>query len=217
MTLRDAITDLLAGRGTDVDPRQILAEYGLDDLPAESFSSALIHFAEQAPLELADALAPIVTRLSSVPFADGDLPPDEGAEAVLADGGDVFDLLAELDPSVLNEVGYADPSELDAHPETSPEPADQAEPTHAGDPDDHDDTFGSGHDDEADPDPFADDQDHDLDDDLDPVFHGLEPAADETAVDPVSSVDADDLGGLLPEPHQPDLDDDPSDLDFDLD
>lgn len=103
MTIRDAIHEMLAGLEQGADPAEVLAEHGFENVSAEALSSALIHFAERAPMELADALAPIVTRVSPVPFGDGDLPPVPEADSILASGGDVF--------SLLDEIGLADLAE----------------------------------------------------------------------------------------------------------
>lgn len=99
MTIRDAIEDMLANLDLGSDPAEVLADHGFEDVPAEVFSSALQHFAELAPMEIADALAPMVTRLSAVPFEDGDLPEASDVEAILADGGNVFELFEGLSVS----------------------------------------------------------------------------------------------------------------------
>ena len=100
MTYRDALQQVAQG----ADPASVLAEHGLEDVSPEAFSSALLHFADTAPIETADLFAPINARLSPVPFEDGDLPDFNGADAILAGGGDVFDLL--------DQVGLADPGGL---------------------------------------------------------------------------------------------------------
>jgi hypothetical protein len=230
MTLRHAIEDLLADLGSGADPRQVLAEHGFDDLPVEAFSSALVHFAESAPMDVADALAPLVTRLSPIPFAQGDLPPDEAADA-LADGGDVFDLLAELEAVA---VGYdADPSDLDVGHVQGEEPdhgLDDGDGFDGGDTptddhgfDDGDHTFGAGET-EAEATLHAGAAPSDFDD----VFDELEEVTSEVGADDLAGlveptdhheVDADDLHDLLPsEADEPGVDDDtdPGDLDFDL-
>ncbi len=96
MTIRDAINEMLAGLELGTDPAEVLAEHGFEDLSPDAVSSAMVHFAEQAPLATADALAPIVTRVSPVPFEDGDLAPAPEADAILDSGGDVFSLLSEV-------------------------------------------------------------------------------------------------------------------------
>jgi hypothetical protein len=224
MSIRAALEDLLAGHGPDADPAAVLSEHGFEDLPPEALSSALLHFAEQAPIEVADALSPIVTRLSDVPFEDGDLTPHPGVDAILADGGSVFDLLDELGLS--DEAPHADPSELDVEDdfdhqtvvdEGHPHPDDDLNLDHHDDHDDH--TFGSG----------DDEDEHEIDmgleDDTDPhfddVFDGIHPIGSDE-LDPVDDLDghtpvhAEDLDGLLsPADHDHPIDDDDP-LDFDL-
>ncbi len=77
MTLRSAIQGLLEGPdpdsqgvpgGTDTpDVRSTLVDEGFSDLPADAFGTALVNYADTAPMEHADALAPIVTALGPVP------------------------------------------------------------------------------------------------------------------------------------------------------
>ncbi|MDH3681306.1 MAG: hypothetical protein OEV40_15310 [Acidimicrobiia bacterium] len=112
MTIRDAIDQMLADLELGADPAEVLADHGFEDVSSEALSSALIHFAERAPLAVADALAPIVTRVSPVPFAEGDLPDVGGAEAILAEGGDVL--------ALLSEVGLAERADAGTETETDP-------------------------------------------------------------------------------------------------
>ncbi|MEM8924554.1 MAG: hypothetical protein AAGD35_13715 [Actinomycetota bacterium] len=110
MTIREALEDLMAGRG--VDPAAVLDGYGFGDLPTDSLATALGHFADTAPIEVADALAPIVTRLSEVPFAEGDLPFSAEVDGLLGDGSGLLDALADLELPGLAE-GSVDPSDFD--------------------------------------------------------------------------------------------------------
>lgn len=98
MTLRDAIEGLL-GPTTQRPAADALADEGHDDLSSELFGTALGHYADTAPIEHADALAPIVTRASSVPYEaddlpDSDLPMDDDPLA-LFDAADPAAMLAE--------------------------------------------------------------------------------------------------------------------------
>ncbi len=103
MTIREVVEDLLAGRGGDLDPAAVLEGYGFGDLSPEALSTALSHFAERSPLEVADTLAPLVSRLSDVPFLEGDLPADATVESLLADGGEgLLEALSALDSSGLD-------------------------------------------------------------------------------------------------------------------
>jgi hypothetical protein len=110
--MRDAIDAMIDALGVGADPSAVLAEHGYGDLPPDTFSSALVHFADRAPLDVADALAPIVTRVSPVPFEAEDLPPSE-ADDLLDGGADVFDLLANVGLSDLDDPEEADPSLFD--------------------------------------------------------------------------------------------------------
>jgi hypothetical protein len=93
--MRGAFNEMLAGLGLGTDPAEVLADHGFGDVPPDAIASALVHFAETADLELADALAPIVTRISDVPFEDGDLPAID-TDAPLPDSSDVFAMLSEI-------------------------------------------------------------------------------------------------------------------------
>lgn len=154
MPIGDAIQEMLAGLELGTDPAEVLAEHGFEDLSPEAFSSALVHFAESAPLEVADAIAPIVTRISDVPFEDGDLPPLPEADAILASGGDAFALLSEVglaevetidvnglldDPqAAVDEI--ADRLTADGTDDASQDPAEDE----TGADDEADETFGQG-------------------------------------------------------------------------
>lgn len=96
MTIRDAITQLLTGDNdgsVHQEPADVLAQNGYEDVPAELFGTALSHFSDTAPLEQADALAPIVTRLSPVPFEEQDLPElPGGLDADSTEGLDAYSL-----------------------------------------------------------------------------------------------------------------------------
>lgn len=219
--------DLLAGRGLDADPTAVLEGHGFDDLPAEDLSSALIHFAERSSIEVADVLAPLVTRLSPVPFAEGDIPPSDTVDAVLAEGGDVFDLLGELDLSGAQLDG-ADPSDFDLDDLTDlAEDAGVATDGASDEPAQRiTDAFGQGHDadqpDETDTDPSElDEVFSSLDrvevdpSELDEVLSILDDTDDAPVEDEMDDVGSllDDLAEVLPTADSPDDDD----IEFDLD
>lgn len=109
MTLRETISSLLANSGEGSDPAAALAEAGYGDVDAGQFGTALVHFSDTASMPEADALAPIATRSSTIPFEESDLP-----EADLDPEGDSFAMFAAVDP---------DPA---AHPVD--EPTEVAEP-----------------------------------------------------------------------------------------
>jgi len=226
MTIRDAIEDLLAARGHGADPAEVLGQHGFGDLPPEALSSALLHFAEGASLPVADALAPLVTRVSPVPFTEDDLPPSEEASAILADGGDVYDLLGGLDLTPVESLDH-DSDDLDLFNDFNgevgfgseePAPTDDTELATA-DNDDH--AFGDG-------DVANDGFDHgtqpDLHDPLDdgqPDFYNVDPDAqpDLDVVDQGAQPDLEDFGRHVPaiEVDESEHDFDTEAEDFDLD
>lgn len=74
--------ELLAGLVGDADaarahgdPQAYLAVNGHPDLPADLVAEAVVSYADTAPVEVAEHLAPYVTTHSAVPSAD---PPAEG-------------------------------------------------------------------------------------------------------------------------------------------
>ncbi|MGF1595388.1 MAG: hypothetical protein ACFCVK_00395 [Acidimicrobiales bacterium] len=154
MPLQDALKEWLAKADLGVSLEEIIDDHGYGDLPPETISTALQQFASQASLPVADALAPVVTRLSDVPFEPGDLPDAPEIDAALADGRGVYDLLEgiSVDGSDLGaEFDDADPVDFDdilgdfdeldefGH---APGPV-AADPTDTGD-DGDDSPFGSG-------------------------------------------------------------------------
>ena len=185
------IDAMLSARGAGIDPADVLEQHGMGDLPADAFSSALLHFAERAPLDVADALAPVVTRFSPVPFGPDDLDPSP-VDRVIDDGGDVFAALSgvDLEPAdvLANHLGDdpgdhgLDDSDGDTGPgidDHQPELHDVYDdgPTPPGD------GFGDGHDhgdgldaDDGDPDDLDDfDARSPLDDAIDDFDHDARP------------------------------------------
>ncbi len=143
MTYRAALQ--LVAQGTA--PADALARYDLEDVSPDALSSALRHYAETSPIEVADLLSPFLARTSPVPFEEGDLESLPEADAILADGGGIADLLTEigLDPGSIDieatldaaEAAAADAAgELDEVIEAAGEAADDADRL--------DDTFGVG-------------------------------------------------------------------------
>lgn len=198
VSFREMIDAMLSAHGAGIDPATVLEQHGMGDLPPDALSSALLHFAERAPLDVADTLAPVVTRFSPVPFEPDDLPASP-VDDVIDQGGDVFAVLAEVDlnapPGLDGHLGDSDPGDFD----------------HDGDIDDHDaalalhddtgdglddggfdqaddgpgDGFGDGHDHPAD---FDDDDLNGDPDDLD-GFHTDSPVDD--ALDALANFDHD--------------------------
>ncbi len=106
MTIRDAIDQLLTGEttgpGTTPDPARVMAENGYEDVPSELFGTALVHFSDTAPLGQADALAPVVTRLSPIPFEGADLAPLGEVDITdsALEGSDPYALFASAAPTL---------------------------------------------------------------------------------------------------------------------
>ncbi len=161
------IDAMLSAHGAGIDPSTVLEQHGMGDLPPDALSSALLHFSERAPLDVADALAPVVTRFSPVPFGPDDLSPSP-VDDVLDQGGDVFDVLNEVDlsapPDFDGHLGDNDPGDFDHDGEL-----DGDEPGGL-----HDDTGADLHDGVADyddgsrsADGFGDGHDHDQPTDFD--------------------------------------------------
>jgi hypothetical protein len=150
----DLVGDAEARHAYGSDPAGYLAAHGHPDLPEPLVAEAVVSYADTAPVEVAEVLAPYVTAHGPVPAAEADADPDTGSAA------DWFDLLtssdvaddpfgehpgeepgeepaADPDPQVGDVAGaWADPAELDfgtgagaaAAPETEPAEAAGAEP-----------------------------------------------------------------------------------------
>lgn len=117
MTIRDAIDQLLTGEtplgGGAADPSSVMAEHGYETVPTELFGTALVHFADTAPLEQAEALAPVVTRIGPIPLEESDLPESYGKlDPDAIEGDDAFALFAEAAPVVAEP--HADGLETEA-------------------------------------------------------------------------------------------------------
>lgn len=143
VTLRRAIRDLLTGGGDAT---------GLGDVPADEVAQALTSYADTASLAEADALAPIVTRASHVPF-DEDVDGDLGAPLL-----DVHADLAALDPVDVDPDGGIDPGQgiddpASGNDRTSDEPDRDAD---TDDVDDVDDVDDDAHASDIDPDDWFD-------------------------------------------------------------
>lgn len=119
MTIRTAIEQLLSGPlgfgDGSSDPAEALAEQGFGDVSGELFGTALEHFSDTAPLAQADALAPVVTRVSSVPYEAEDLAPlgGDGIDGEASESGDAFALFETVAPTVSADVDAADAPDID--------------------------------------------------------------------------------------------------------
>ena len=109
MSIRAAISGLLAGDGELSDPAAALEEAGFDNIPAEAFGTALTHFSDTATLGEADALAPVVTRTGPIPFEESDLPESD----LDVESDDAFDLFASTVTTVHQDFGESDLDDVD--------------------------------------------------------------------------------------------------------
>jgi hypothetical protein len=129
--------ELLAGLSGDAsaasgDPGAYLAAHGHTDLPDDLVAEAVVSYADTAPVEVAEHLAPYVTTHSAVP------PPEDDPGAEQSDGG-WFDLLATA-PATDAVVDIDEP----------------ADPSGAETWSDHDTGHDTGHDPAHDPGPGLD-------------------------------------------------------------
>lgn len=96
--LRDVFADLAsdeaARQAHAADPEGFLASYGHPDLPGDLVGEAIASYADTAPPELAEHLAPLVAAYSPVPELDADL-----------DGAAGLDLLATAPAEDLPDPG----------------------------------------------------------------------------------------------------------------
>lgn len=77
----------------------VLHANGYADLPAELLTQAVVSYAETAPAEVAEHLAPLVMANSPVPGAEG---------TALAESGSPLDLLAAAPTAVLDDASLDD-------------------------------------------------------------------------------------------------------------
>ena len=121
--LREVFTDLTgdeeARRAHAADPDGFLAAHGHPGLPSELVAEAVVSYADTAPPEVAQHLAPYVIEHSSVPL-------EAGAGAVPTETENWFELIASAPAA--EEIGEApdlDSELLGAAPLDLDEPADQ--------------------------------------------------------------------------------------------
>ena len=110
--LRDVFTDLAGDPGapTGHDPAAVLAANGHPDLPDTLVAEAVVNYADTAPYEVAEHLAPYVMANSAVPPADPTAPETDPATwlDLLASAPDVAEFgpeTADLDGS-LDEAAF---------------------------------------------------------------------------------------------------------------
>jgi len=121
--LREVFTDLTgdeeARRAHAADPDGFLAAHGHPDLPSELVAEAVVSYADTAPPEVAQHLAPFVIEHSSVPL-------EAGTGAAPAETENWFELIASAPAA--EEIGDApdlDSELLGEAPLDLDEPADQ--------------------------------------------------------------------------------------------
>jgi hypothetical protein len=113
MSIRAAISGLLAGDSEMSNPAAALEEAGYDNIPAEAFGTALTHFSDTATLDEADALAPVVTRTGPIRFEESDLPEID------VEVDDAFSLFGSTVTTVHQDFGESDLDEVDELDEKS--------------------------------------------------------------------------------------------------
>ncbi len=67
--LREVFADL-AGQRTAADPAELLAAHGHPDLPEELVAEAVVSYADTAPAEVAEHLAPFVIQHGPIPTGE---------------------------------------------------------------------------------------------------------------------------------------------------
>jgi hypothetical protein len=122
--LRDVFADLAGDEAArHADPAQLLRDSGHPDLPEALVSEAVISFADTAPVEVAEHLAPYVAANSPVPAIEADDAPDMAASGwveALVTAPDVADLDSPDPADGLD--GAVAPSVTEAQPTTADEP-----------------------------------------------------------------------------------------------
>jgi hypothetical protein len=127
--LRDVFDDLTVGRAG------ALADSGHRDLPDQLVSEAIVNYADTAPVEVAEHLAPFVKVHSAVPTDDtetADLAADRG-----------LDLLATAPDRIVSD----EPTDGESEPALDYAGPADGDVSYGGDPDALDFAFGSGADD----------------------------------------------------------------------
>ncbi|MFF5216597.1 hypothetical protein [Micromonospora sp. NPDC000442] len=114
-SLHEIITGLTGDAGTSGDLATVLRANGHPDLPPDLVAEAVVSFADTAPAEIAEHLAPFVTAHG--PIADGD--------AAAGDVGQLTDLLATAPAAEPDVTSPREMSDIDAPADNGgPGPAD---------------------------------------------------------------------------------------------
>jgi hypothetical protein len=111
--LRDVFADLAGDPDAHgVDPAELLREHGHPDLPDALVAEAVTSFADTAPLEVAEHLAPYVMANSAVPGVAGEVEPGAWLTA-LADAPPVGADPSAAGLDTADEPGPGTPGEAD--------------------------------------------------------------------------------------------------------
>lgn len=89
--LEELLADDVARQAHAADPAGVLGDAGHGDLPGDLVAEAIVSFADTAPFEVAEHLAPFVTAHSVVPAADGEPPAASAGLDLLATAPDSLD------------------------------------------------------------------------------------------------------------------------------
>jgi hypothetical protein len=111
--LKDVFAELTGDDAARAD--EVLAAGGHGDLPPDLVAEAVVNYADTAPVEVAEHLAPFVTAHSAVPPLD-EVDGEADWSALLASAPAVeADLDADLDPDLAPDaVDATDASDIDA-------------------------------------------------------------------------------------------------------
>lgn len=108
--LREVFADLVGVPSATADPAALLSEHGHPGLPDDLIAEAVVSYAQTAPVEVAEQLAPFVTAHSAAGTGDD---PAAGWLDLLAGAPDV----ADDEPADLDDLTPApdtlDPADLD--------------------------------------------------------------------------------------------------------
>ena len=108
--LKDVFAELTGDDAARAD--EVLAAGGHGDLPPDLVAEAVVNYADTAPVEVAEHLAPFVTAHSAVPTLD-EVDDDADWSALLATAPAVeAGLDADLDPDIATDA--TDASDVDA-------------------------------------------------------------------------------------------------------
>jgi hypothetical protein len=100
--LRDVFADLAGDHGDAMAP-DVLAAHGHPDLPDGLVAEAVVNYADTAPIEVAQHLAPYVMAHSPVPQPDGDDEPPPWLHALTS-----APVVVEVPPDPVDEHPMAD-------------------------------------------------------------------------------------------------------------